>query len=61
MNENLGTLRRHTPLHVLPPYSKFLEKCFAYRSGSIKAPGFYLSKWIFEPKLPHKKRIKNYM
>ena len=27
-----------------------------FRISSIKTPGFYFSKWIFDPKLPHKKK-----
>ena len=29
-----------------------------YRIGSIKDPGFYFSKWIFDPRLPYKKMHK---
>ena len=32
---------------------------FAYRIRFNTTPGFYFSKWIFDPKLPHKKRIKS--
>ena len=38
-------------------FGTFFQNQTDYRIGSIKAPGLYFSKWIFDPRL-HKKGIK---